>query len=220
MFIRLYNFFYFDYLLQIHNSDGDKRQHGVIITPSKQIISTISLLFVITFIIGNFIPPATAASNSLVLTKALPSNLRNSFDEVIDKFYALNSRVESGITYSAYSNEIGNLKVAFDRLGRKPRAKNFDAYKYLGAALINYQDAKSLWQLCIEDSDCTNKILDASSSSGSYLVRKYRIVTIDKKPGATSDTKKYLQNHIHLSEGLSQIWSVASGHITKATKKL
>ena len=221
MSIRFYKYFNFDYLLQMQNSDGDKRQHWDIITSSKSFKSTIGILFLITSITGYFIPPVTAVSNTLVLTKTVPSNLRSSFEEVIDKFYDLNSRVESGINYQAYSNEVSNLKVAFDRLGRKPGAKDFDSYKHLGAALINYQDAKELWQVCMEDSECTHQIINITTSpTATYLVRKYGIVTIDKRPGATSDDRTYLRNHILLSEGLSKIWNVASGHIRNAQQKL
>lgn len=221
LFIRFCKSFNFDYLLQIQNSEHDKCQPRDMRNPSKNFKSTLSLVFVISSITGYFIAPPTVASNSLVLTKAVPSNLRSSFDEVIDKFYDLNSRVESGINYQNYNNEVSNLKVAFDRLGRKPKAKNFDAYKHLGAALMNYQDAKQLWQVCMEDSDCTNQILNITSSpSATYIVRKYGIVTIDKRPGATPDNKKYLRNHILLGEGLPKIWGVASGHITKAKEKM
>jgi len=220
LFIRFCKSFNFDYLLQIQNNDHDKRQSWDMLNPSKNFKSTISLVFVITSITGYFIAPPTVASNSLVLTKAVPSNLRSSFEEVIDKFYDLNSRVESGINYQNYTNEVSNLKVVFDRLGRKPQAKNFDTYKHLGAALMNYQDAKELWKICIEDSDCTHQIIDTSSPYANSLVNKYRIVTIDKRPGATPDDRKYLRNHILLGEGLPKIWSVASGHITKAKEKL
>jgi hypothetical protein len=216
MSLRFYKYFNFDYLLQIQNSDGDKRQHWNIITPNKSFKSTIGLLFLITSITGYFIPPVTAASNTLVLTKGVPSNLRSSFEEVIEKFYDLNYRVESGINSQKYSNEVSNLKVAFDRLGRKPGAKKFEVYKHLGAALLNYQYAKQLWQFCIEYSDCKNQIININASpSATYLVRKYGIVTIDKKPGYTPDSRRYLRNHIVLSEGLSKIWIVASGHIQK-----
>lgn len=210
----------FDRQPQIQNSAHDKSKLWNWLNSSKNFKRTVSLAFVITSISGYFIIPPTVASNSLVLTKAVPSNLRSSFDQVIDKFYDLNSRVESGINYQSYSNEVSNLKVAFDRLGRKPGAKNFDSYKHLGAALMNYKDAKELWQLCMEDSDCTNQILNTSSPYGTYLVKKYRIVTIGKKPGATSDDKKYFLNRIHLSEGLTKIWGIASGHITKAQEKI
>lgn len=211
----------FDRQPQIQNSAHDKSKLWNWLNSSKNFKRTVSLAFVITSISGYFIIPPTVASNSLVLTKAVPSNLRSSFEQVIDKFYDLNSRVESGINYQNYSNEVSNLKVAFDRLGRKPQAKNFEAYKHLGAALMNYKDAKELWQVCMEDSDCTNQILNISSSpSATYIVRKYGIVTIDKRPGATPDSKKYLRNHILLGEGLPKIWGVASGHITKAQEKI
>ncbi|MBW4494211.1 MAG: hypothetical protein KME26_14200 [Oscillatoria princeps RMCB-10] len=197
----------------------DRKTRQAVAATGAAIGATVSLVLVLTSTTGYFIPPASAVPNSsLGLTKGVPSNLRSSFEEVLDKFYALNSKVESGINYRGYSEEVGNLKVAFDRLGRKPGAKNYDSYKHLGAAILNYQDAKKLWQLCVEGRNCEHNLIDtAASPVANVIVKKYGIATLDKMPGVTADD---FPNHIFLDEGLSRIWSVASGHITKAGEKL
>ncbi len=173
----------------------------------------VGLVFALTSVTGCFIPPAKAASNSLILAQSVPSNLRSSFGEVIDKFYALDSKVKSGMNYSDYSREVGNLKVAFDRLGRKPGAKKFISYKHLGAALINYQDAASAWEICIQGYEgyCSNNVIPTDSSMGKILMNKYKKIPTT----AILDESYFFLNNV-----LSKIWSVASGHIQNASKKL
>lgn len=115
-------------------------------------------------------------------TNTVSPELSQVAQEVIDEFFAIDSRLDVGMNYQEYGNQVAELKVALDKFGRRPGAKNSPVYARLSSALTNYETALTTWKMCIKEYSCSNDFIEASSKTGKFLLSTYKIPTADKEP--------------------------------------
>lgn len=139
----------------------------------------------------------------------LMKELRPEAQAVADQFSALNSTLDVGMNYRQYGNQVRELKVALDRLGRQPYAKQLPVYQTLEDAFKKYDLAYSVWNYYIE-SDHTHNFFPASSPYGNTLIYTYGVQTRDIVG----------RRYIYLDEALSAIWAYAQNDVNKAQGQL
>lgn len=137
--------------------------------------------------------------------EALMPEIRNT----LDQFSAMDSALDVGMNYRDYGNETRELKVALDRLGRQPGAKEHLVFQDLEEAYDHYEFAYNVWNYYIE-SDESHKFFPASSSYGALLISEYQ-VTSHEIVG---------QSYVYLDTALSTVWSAASQKVEDAQASL
>lgn len=130
-------------------------------------------------------------------------------EDALDQVAAVNSALDVGMNYRDYGAEVRGLKVALDRLGRQPGAKEHVVYQDLDQAYKHYEFAYNVWNYYIE-SDESHRLFPASSTYGSLLVSNYNVSTTDILG----------RGYIHLSTALSKVWTAASQKVEDAQAKL
>lgn len=98
-------------------------------------------------------PTVTDTPRPAVLSEDCIDEVGAFFDALFD----LNSRLDVGLNFSAYSERVGDAKVAYDRIDIDAldaacitvAAKAEDAYNA-------YADAYNTWNACIGDTNCDN----------------------------------------------------------------
>ena len=102
-------------------------------------------------------PSPTARPTSLPSLSAEPTCPRPMI-RFIDALRELDSRLGVGLNFSAYSDKVGNAKVAYDRIPFKKL--DLDCITKVGVsaekALNLYVDAYNIWNDCIGDIYCSN----------------------------------------------------------------
>lgn len=123
----------------------------------------------------------------------------------VEKFAAINSRLDVGMNYRDYSSHVGELKVALDRFSQQPGATNLPIYETLKNAFKEYNFALEVWRYYIE-SDERNSFFPASSEYGSALIQNYQ-VTIENIVG---------QEYIYLNTALAAVWGRANNYVKES----
>lgn len=135
--------------------------------------------------------------------------LRPQIQSVVNQFSALDSKLDVGMNYRQYSNELRELKVSLDSLGRQSGARNLAVYKSLENAFRHYDVAKGVWQYYIE-SDETHNFFRASSPYGSLLISNYGVPTRDIVGTP----------YIYLDTALSKVWGYAHSQVVNAQNQI
>ncbi len=123
--------------------------------------------------------------------------------EALKKFTALNSRLEVGLNFQDYANQVSDLKVILDQIPEETKAN--PVYLNLTLAFENYKLALSVWQSYLREYG-RHGFFAASSEYGSLLTKDYKVRTTN------IDRRQY----IYLSDALSAVWGQASMHINNA----
>lgn len=135
--------------------------------------------------------------------------LRPQIQSVVNQFSALDSRLDVGMNYSRYAEEVRELKVALDQLGRQAGARDLAVYQSLESAFKHYDVAKSVWQYYLE-SDETHSFFRASSPYGSLLMYTYGV-----------PTQSILGTpYIYLDTAISKVWGYAHSQVTNAQNQI
>jgi hypothetical protein len=100
--------------------------------------------------------------------------------EFLDGLKSLDSRLDIGLTYAEYGNQLGDAKTAYDDIDWQDLDQ--DCIQGVGvdgeAALNHYLKAYTFWKDCIEDSGCqTDSIQDdlqAEWAAATTLIAKIR----------------------------------------------
>lgn len=103
-------------------------------------------------------PTRTSANGSpvAVVDQDCATRLRPLYDKAQD----LSSRLNVGLTQSAYNDKLGDVRVTYDavvRGGALPTGACFDTGKKLETALNEFVTADNRWTACIADVNCTVK---------------------------------------------------------------
>jgi DNA repair exonuclease SbcCD ATPase subunit len=135
--------------------------------------------------------------------------LRPQIQSVVDQFSATDSRLDVGMNYSQYSEDIRELKVALDQLGRQPGAKNLAVYKSLENAFNHYDVAQGVWQYYLSSNE-THSFIRANGPYGSLLMYTYGVPTSDIMGTP----------YIYLNTALSKVWGYASLQVNSAQNQI
>jgi hypothetical protein len=129
--------------------------------------------------------------------------------EAIQQFAAVNSRLDVGLSYRNYGEQVGNLKVTLDGFAQNPGAKEHPVYNDLSEAFVHYDTALNVWRNYI-NSDATHNFFRASSSYGNLLISEYQV-----------ETQNIVgQDYIYLPKALNKIWQKASEKVKLAQSKI
>ncbi len=96
------------------------------------------------------------ASGSLIPADHVSSSCASALANLTDALFALDSRLDLGLTYADYGDKVADAKVAYDRVrfGELDTACVVSAGKPAEDALNEYLSAYSTWKDCIEASGC------------------------------------------------------------------
>lgn len=129
--------------------------------------------------------------------------------DVVDQFSALDSGLDVGMNYRDYGNEVRQLKIAVDRLGRELGIENHKVYTDLQEAYGHYEFAHDVWNYYIE-SDERFSFFPAATPYGRVLVDTYNVETTDIVG----------QRKIYLDSALSAVWQAASTRVESAQDQI
>ncbi|MEG4841488.1 hypothetical protein [Microcoleus sp. B9-D4] len=124
---------------------------------------------------------------------------------LIDQFSGVQSRLDVGMNYRDYSEQLRELKVSIDKFARLAGSNSSPVYAKLVEAFKHYDFALDVWQYYIESDEKYN-LFPATSTTGTVLVEEYQVPT-DDILGTP---------YISLNRALSKIWSRADSQIKEA----
>jgi len=139
---------------------------------------------------------------------------------VLKKFIALKSRLDIGLNFSEYVNQVGDLKVAIDELDLEPDAKKHSAYSLLKDAINHYIFAVTIWEYSFTRGKA-NSFFYPNDPYAKMLIENYNVPIrstsfILEEPTRHEVTTEYIDR----SESLSIIWAKADESIVEAQNLL
>jgi hypothetical protein len=147
---------------------------------------------------------------------------------MLDEFYALNSKLDVGLTYLQYGEELSQLKASLDKFGRlNPSSLILPS---LNNSLSSYIDGLYLWKKCIDSckeskelfveyadnpalNDLSNRS-DPEMGKVAKLVKDYGMWT---SVSSTDTEDKFRYITLGQSEALTKIWAKAKLDINTAS---
>jgi hypothetical protein len=124
---------------------------------------------------------------------------------LIDQFSGANSRLDVGMNYRDYSQQVRELKVSIDKFARLAGSNSSPVYAKLLEAFKHYDFALDVWKYYIDSEEKYN-FFPATSTIGTLLVKEYQVPTNDILGTP----------YISLNRSLSKIWSLADSQIKEA----
>lgn len=108
---------------------------------------------------------ASASASSVSAEEARVANRQKSFDEctaatsdLLETLGDLNSRLDVGLNYAAYSEKVGDVSVAYDKAIDELVDVDDVCLNSVAVPLENatnrYIDVQNIWSDCIDDYDC------------------------------------------------------------------
>ncbi|MEG0299401.1 MAG: hypothetical protein RR609_07470 [Aurantimicrobium sp.] len=138
--------------------------------------------------------------------------------ELVRAMRAIEAKVESGLAYREYSQEVGTLAVAIAAFDELQEGKNTSELQVqLKAVLTRHQQARELWGACVSSTDCSYSFINMKADNNlPLLLAKEILVDLPaqnspREQGGSlikmdSDTEYF---RVHYPSLLSGLWSDA-----------
>lgn len=147
--------------------------------------------------------PAAALPQQQKAVSVNPFQVSPEIQKALKKFSAFNSRLELGMNYQKYLDELGELNILLDEVPQEAR-KNI-SYMFIDLAFSDYKNALNVWRRYIEG-DGSHGFIAASSVHGPLLIDFYGVETTDISGS----------QQIYLKDALSKMWNHAGIKINQA----
>jgi len=119
--------------------------------------------------------------NQAAEADALAVTCQSEIGDLMDSLDELNSRLDIGLTYADYGDQLGDANVAYDQVPAAELSGGcLDSAAKLEAALNAYIRAYNKWKTCIDDYDCNTDSIEpalqaAWSKASSNLDRAHSL---------------------------------------------
>lgn len=100
-----------------------------------------------------------ASGQPSLIDQPIPSELYQEMKSALEEFESLGSQLKVGLNYGAYSERVSILRIALDRLERRPEASSLAVTMKLETAFERHKAALDKWTECISSKDrvCSSK---------------------------------------------------------------
>jgi hypothetical protein len=147
------------------------------------------------------------------------SQFHREVKDAVDAFADFDSRLQVGMDYHDYTDGVGTLSAALDRLGRAIGSHRSPAQTDLEAAFSEYSFALDVRRAYMVSDEGYNHI-PASTAEGQRLVHEYHVRTTFlrdfKELGTNNPASGSL--YVYLPEALSAIWEHAHSRVAETKK--
>lgn len=96
-------------------------------------------------------PTPTPTPNPTATPYQLPEPTQQAMTEAVDALFALNSKVTTGISFTNYTQDIGNTKVIIDKAFRQKDFMRHPARQDIFFSFSDYELAKDIWSCYINN---------------------------------------------------------------------